>query len=205
MKKFFMIAVMAVAALTASAQSKFHFTPHVGFGYANMSGAKFSFEGSNYKASSGAAWLVGAEAEYMATDNVGISLGVDYLFSQSDEQDIKNLMTGHTSGNLYYKYSYLNIPVLAQYHFGKLAVKAGIQPSIDLTAEMHDGHKGKADIKKAFNSMSVAMPVGVSYEFGLPIVLDLRCAIPLTKQNKEKFLDKDLRFTTVTLTAGYRF
>ncbi len=205
MKKIFMIAAMAVAALTASAQSKFHFTPHVGIGYNNMANAKVTFETKDYKASSGDGWLIGAEAEYMATDNVGISLGVDYLYSKSDEQEFKNLDTGHTSGNQYYKYSYLNVPVLAQYHIGKFAVKAGLQPTFNLSADKYRGHEGKVDMKEAFNSVTLALPVGVSYEFGVPVVLDLRCAIPLTKQNKEKLYDKDWRFTTVTLTAGYRF
>lgn len=189
MKKFLMIAVMAVAALTASAQKgEYYITPHLGFGYLNMSNLGIEdMEG-------GIGANLGVDFEYMMSDKFGVSAGLDAFYGESDKYN-----------EHYLSYGYLNIPVLAQYHFGGFAVKAGLQPAFLVEADEHcESHSESG--KDAFNTFSLALPVGVSYSFKVPVTLDLRCAIPLTKQNKESDPSfDDSKLTTVMLTVGYRF
>lgn len=201
-KNLFMIAAMAMATLTASAQSNYHFTPHIGIGYTNMSNNEVHHLTIDDKICDGFGLLAGAEFEYMVADKVGLSAGVDYLFSKTDE--VKITVGKLTTPNMHFTYSYLNIPVLVQYHMGKVAVKAGVQPTLCLSANYYED-KVKSSLKDGMNTFSLSLPVGVSYEFNTPIVLDMRCAIPLTKQNKEKLPGGNFMFTTVMLTAGYRF
>ena len=62
--------------------------------------------------------------------------------------------------------------------------------------------------KDQFNKFDLSIPVGISYEFKVPIVIDLRYNIGLTKVNKvdNLFGNKgDSRSHTCTLTVGYKF
>lgn len=184
---------MAVAALSANAQKNVTITPHVGFGITYMS---HNLEGTRY----GSGLLVGADVEYKIDDKLGISAGVDYLHSKGDETRLD--LPGQEWK--YYTYSYLNIPVLAQYHVGNIALKAGLQPSITLTADYHEGES--KSIKDNMNSVNLSIPVGVSYDFKFPLTLELRYAFPLTKQNKHEMPEgKNSHFQTVMLMAGWRF
>ncbi len=201
-KNLFTIAAMALVGLTASAQSQYHFTPHIGIGYTNMSNNEVPVASIDDKISNGIGLLAGAEFEYMVADKVGISAGVDFLYSKTDE--VKWEIGERSTAEMHFSYSYLNMPVLVQYHMGKVAVKAGVQPTLCLSADFHND-KNKSSLKDGMNTFSLALPVGVSYEFNTPVVLDLRCAIPLTKQNKNKLPGGDFLFTSVMLTAGYRF
>ena len=56
------------------------------------------------------------------------------------------------------------------------------------------------DLKPALSSVSVAIPVGVSYEYE-QVVLDARYHFPLTKAMETI----DTRNRLFTLTVGYRF
>lgn len=209
MKKFLMMAVMAVMALTASAQGDYRVTPHVGIGYTNMSNSKFyipspvGLKDLDFDISNGFGAIVGVDCEYFLSENFGISGGVDFLYSKGDKEGYKQ--QGIDTGNYYADYSFLNIPVLAQYHVGNFAFKAGLQPAFLLSADLHAGKEGKASLKDDMKTFSLALPVGVSYDFNSPITLDLRCALPLTKQNDKSFFGKDNKFTAVTLMVGYRF
>lgn len=187
MKKFIMSAVMAIVALTASAQKgEYYITPHLGFGYMNMSNMD--------DLSGGIGGTLGVDFEYMVADQFGISAGLDAFYGESNKEN-----------DCYFSYGYLNIPVLAQYHFGNFAVKAGLQPAFIIDADAHTGSVSES-FKDGFNSFSLALPVGISYTFNTPITLDLRCAIPLTKQNKESEPGfDDCKLTTVMLSVGYRF
>ena len=206
MKKFLMIAVMAVAALTASAQQGEYFvTPHIGVGYGNLSN-NGNLAGSNYTNAQ-----IGADIEYMVGENFGISGGVDFLYAKSGEYIYQDNVNNYKS-NAYVTYAFVNIPVLAQYHFGKFAVKAGVQPGFNVQSKYHEKEKLSSstttkdiNLSEMCKKFALSVPVGVSYEFNIPIVLDLRCAIPVTKMYKSEYVDKNSSFLTVMLTAGYRF
>lgn len=198
MKKFFMIAVMAVVALTANAQKGEYFvTPHVGFGYISSQKIPTSHFGMDDYVREGLGFQVGVDAEYMVADNVGLSAGVDFLYAKTDALEFTNGLGDKLT--VYADYSYINIPLLAQYHVGHFAIKAGLQPSISLGGNWKDGDEKESldDLK----SVGFSVPVGVSYKFNSPLVLDLRYSIPMTKQ----FEHGNNKFASVILTLGYSF
>lgn len=202
MKKYFMLAVMAVAALTASAQSgEFHITPHVNLGYAYLSDVPDDCDELSFNIVAG----FGADAEYMLTDQFGISGGLDFNYMESGKSVLK---VGSFEAEGYDRYMWLNVPILAQYHIGSFALKAGVQPMFALSAETHyestesSSHtQNDESFKDLMNSAMFAIPVGVSYTFDVPVTVDLRCAIPVSKVYK----DADGMLTPITVSVGYRF
>ncbi|MDO4216227.1 MAG: outer membrane beta-barrel protein [Bacteroidales bacterium] len=198
MKKLFLMAVMAMITLAANAQQGEYFvTPRVGLGYTHNSGFGEFCNGFGVS--------LGAEYEYMVSDKVGLSAGVDFLYSQSDRVEESTPAEHYNSGESYTEFSFLNIPLIVQLHAGQFAFKAGLQPTINTSATLHvDGVKiGTDNLRK----VGLALPFGVSYQFRSPLVLDLRCALPITKLNKEDNLDgdPDNKFTSVMLTLGWKF
>ena len=186
---------MAVVALSASAQ-KYRLTPHAGLGYTH-----FTSYNDNTDMNNGLGFIIGGDYEYLFSDNFGVSGGVDYLYSQSSEEKYE-IMGQSVLGWQYYGVSYLNVPILAQYHIGRFAIKAGLQPTFNLAAKLYTENKGSFDLKDDFKTFSLSIPVGVSIDFNIPLTLDLRCAIPVTNQNKE---GESCKLTTVMLTLGYYF
>ena len=204
MKKFLLMAVMAVAALTASAQKgEFHVTPHIALGYTHIT------NGGDFE--SNLSGKVGADVEYMVSDAFGLSLGLDYDYIRSLNYTEK---IGSEESKIYTDYSYLNIPVLAQYHFGEgWAIKAGVQPMFLLAADLNADYKGsnasaykKGSIKDAYESFVLAVPVGISYTFDSDVTVDLRCNIPTGRMDKDmgNGLDSN-RMIDVAVSVGYRF
>ena len=60
--------------------------------------------------------------------------------------------------------------------------------------------------KDEFNKFDIAIPIGLSYEFKFPLVIDLRYNIGLTKVNKNDTPDgKDYQNMQAALTLGYKF
>lgn len=211
MKKFFMMAVMAVAALTASAQKgDFYITPHMSLGYVHSSDSKGeSKELGELDFTHNILGGIGADFEYMLSNSFGLSAGLDYNYIQSMKTTFKN---GSSELDVYTSYSFLNIPILAQLHFGEgWAIKAGFQPMFTLAADAHgDGKSGNnvafqtGSIKDNCESVIFAVPVGLSYTFqDTPITVDLRCNIPVSKVNKNG--SDDVKLLGITATVGYRF
>ena len=62
------------------------------------------------------------------------------------------------------------------------------------------------DCKDEINKFDVSIPVGLSYEFKMPFVIDARFNIGLTKVNKESDPDfKDSRNLSFVISFGYKF
>lgn len=206
MKKYFMMAVMAVAALTASAQSgEFHITPHVNLGYAYLSNVGDDNDELSHNILGG----FGADVEYMLTDEFGISGGLDFNYMESGKYTYKDK---DGEGESYCKYTWLNVPILAQYHIGNFALKAGIQPVINLSADVHTEASGSGvtvsgdySFTDELNTVGLAIPVGVSYTFDVPVTVDLRCAIPVTGMDKDVDFGDNSLLTPITVSVGYRF
>ncbi len=178
MKKFMLAAAVMIMSLGAKAQDEvgqITIAPTVGLNLASITG-----DGSE----SIAAFTVGATAEYGLSEDIGLSAGVMYS------------MQGAKGGGDKLKLGYINIPILANYYIWEgLAIKAGLQPGIMLSAKF-DG----VDIKKGCNSFDLAIPVGVSYEFS-KIVVDARYNIGVTK-----IMDgADSKNSVMQFTVGYKF
>ena len=181
MKKIFMMAVMAVAALTANAQQEagtFSLQPKVGLSVSSLSG-------DGWKAKAG--FTGGVEGMYQAADKFGVSLGVMYSMQGAKVKGSDTKL----------KYGYINIPILANYYVVKgLAIKAGVQPGFMVSAKA-----GDVNVKDGCKKFDFAIPVGVSYEIA-NVVFDARYNIGLTKTIKDVDKNKNGVFQ---FTVGYKF
>ena len=193
MKKFFLMAVMAVACLTANAQNSRHsegsFTlqPMIGIAAGTLSGTYSDFEISSKDPRAGL--TIGAEAEYY-TKTPWLSVSAALMYTQ---QGWETKVNGKTYTQ---KLDYINIPVLANFYVAKgFALKIGLQP----------GFLVSADDKSSFESFNLSMPIGLSYEFKNGITLDLRGTPGLTAVNKHSTSECKLRSDCSTLTIGYKF
>ena len=202
MKKIFMMAVMAVAALTANAQNEkgqFTLMPKAGINISTITGGDFK---NDKKAKAG--FVGGVEAEYGISDNFGLAFGLLYSMEGVKYSEKYKGVKCSVNANL----DYLNIPILAQFYPVKgLAIKAGLQPAFNVRHKAKfEASEGKESISVTGNlegvkSFNLSIPVGVSYEYA-KFVLDARYNIGLTKI----FKDADQgRNSTFAITLGYKF
>ena len=167
--------------------------------------------------------LIGAEAEYQLANMFSLAAGVNFSMQGSgwkdyDEKigDVKFDIKDNKM-NLYY----INVPVVANvYLFKGFAVKAGVQvgflvkANYELSATVKDESTKETvttKIDRSFTSdckkVDVAIPMGVSYQVPtIPIVIDARYNLGLTKVNKESEEGyKDVKNNVIQLTVGYKF
>ena len=186
MKKIFMMAVMAVAALTANAQQEagtFSIQPKAGLNVSSLSG-----DGTKAKAG----FTAGVEGMYQIVDKFGVSAAVMYSMQGAKSK---------ANSDLKVNYGYINIPILANYYVVKgLAVKAGIQPGFMVSAKEKYGDTS-INVKDDCKTFDFTIPVGVSYEIA-NIVFDARYNFGLTKTVKHFDKGKNGVFT---FTVGYKF
>ena len=231
MKKIMMIAAMMVATISANAQFEqgtFSIQPKAGGNAAWLSNMPDLDLGGGVKLDKApaAGGIVGVEAEYMLTDNFSLAAGLTYGEQGSGYEDYEENYNGAKVElkDLKVDLDYLNIPVVANYYlFRGFAVKAGVQFGFLTTAkikgktittingsttttEMEDKKIGNQDFKDTLEKFDLSIPMGISYEFKVPIVIDLRYNLGLTKVNKESVSGvKDYKNNVVSLTVGYKF
>ncbi len=164
--------------------------------------------------------IIGADMEFQLSRMFSLSAGVNWAMAGSgwDDYKYKNGSTEIDVKDIKVETSYVNVPVTANiYLFKGFAVKAGVQfgfltsANSKMTTEAKDGSTNlkteiDEDVKDEFEKFDIAIPVGVSYQFKVPVVIDLRYNIGLNKVNKES-LDgfKDSRNNVFALTVGYKF
>lgn len=232
MKKLFMIAAMMVAAVSANAQFEpgtFSIQPKIGGNISWLSNTPNLPLGDvddreiELKKSPIVGALIGAEAEYQLTNMFSLAAGLNFAMQGSgwkdyDEKigDVKYEIKD-TKLNLYY----INVPVVANvYLFKGFAVKAGVQVGFlvkanrELSATVKDENNDwnmSTKYDESFTSeckkVDVAIPMGVSYQVPtIPIVIDARYNLGLTKVNKESEEGyKDFKNNVIQLTVGYKF
>lgn len=191
MKKFFMIAVMAVAAISASAQEvgSFFVTPKVGVNLASMS----EFTDSKMRVG----LVAGAELGYQTSEANTVSVGLFY-----SQQGVK------VGDNVTHKNDYLNIPVMTSYMlFPGFSIEAGLQPSFLVSAKGKDD-TGESDLKDLYNKFDLSLPIGISYEFS-KVVLEARYNIGLLKCYKDiegpnGTMESKTKNNVISFTIGYK-
>ena len=193
MKKLFLLAAIMMASTCVFAQHEpgsLTLQPRIGFSAADFNNT------SDTEARVGL--VVGPEFEYTLSNRFSLGFGLNY-----SQQGTKIKDTDVT-----FKLDYLTIPIVANvYLFKGFALKAGIQPGINLSAKL-DAKNAKVDLDndevKAFD---LAIPVGLSYEFR-NFVLDARYNFGVTKIFDEKKLpagvDIDSKNLGFQLTLGYK-
>ena len=191
MKKFIIAAVIMLVSTAAFAQhpaGSFTIQPRIGFSAADFNNTE------DTKARVGL--VVGPEFEYYLTDK--FSLAGALLYSQQGAEQEKYDVT--------YKMDYLNMPIVVNFYVLKgLALKAGLQPGVNLSAKV-DAGKGteNGNFEKGVKDFDLSVPVGISYEY-CNFVLDARYNIGLTKMFDEKIINLDSKNLAFQLTLGYKF
>jgi hypothetical protein len=226
MKKFFMMATMMMAAITAHAQFEpgtFSVQPRLGFTAAmmtNMPAMQLSTNTTLDKMPA-VGLIIGADAEYQITNLISLSAGLNWAQAGSGWEDYKEKQDGLTRElkDPKIQTSYLNIPVTANFYVWKgLAVRAGVQMGFLTSAKKKEsivvsGSKNGVNVnsttdidescKDDFEKFELSIPVGLSYEFNNHLVLDARYNIGISKVNKNS-ASKDSRNGVFALTLGYK-
>lgn len=189
------IALFCLSVFSSYAQSVgkgiFSFIPRVGVDFSKLSShevyADVSGLDKTYKAQFKPGFVVGANVEYMALDNLGIELGFQYARQGTDsewESDEVGL-------------DYINVPLIANiYLVNNLALRVGVQPGFLVG---HDADISYGD--DAFKKVDFSIPVGLSYEYE-NFILGVRYNIGLTRVFKFDMLKEKNQVFMVDL--GYR-
>ena len=194
MKKLMMIAVMAIVAMTASAQNTlrdngaFTLQPKVGLGLGSFSGEYVKVAGeSDPKTRVG--FLVGVEGEYYINSWFSAALGLNYAQQGWKVDDVAA------------KLDYLNVPLTADFYVAPgLALKTGVQLGFLMNAK-----SGDTEMKDLCNKTNFSIPIGVSYEIS-NFVLDIRYNVALSKVNKyDGGHGEKSRSDLIQFTLGYKF
>ncbi len=225
MKKLMMIVAMMVAAVSANAQFEpgtFSIQPKlggIGSFLSNTPDYNLNVPDSKQKisleAGANAGVLIGAEAEYQLTEKFSLGLGLNYAQQGTGwddyDKEINNVKVSIKDAKV--ALDYLNIPLVGNiYLFKGFAVKAGVQLGFLLkakeiaTCEMKKGavtlkYEPEDDIKTYCNKVDFSIPVGVSYQFKVPVVIDARFNIGLT----DVYKDEASKNGVFQLTVGYKF
>ena len=198
MKKFLFAVAIMMASTCAFAQSQhepgsFTIQPRIGFSAADFNNTK------DTKARVGL--VVGPEFEYTVSNRFSIAAGINYS-QQGAELDNTDIV---------FKNDYLTVPITANFYVLKgFALKAGIQPGMNLDYKLENDGKELDTVDDLVKSFDLAIPVGLSYEFPFGLVIDARYTLGLTKIfDEKKFQDKgfdlDSKNLTFQFTLGYKF
>ena len=144
-----------------------------------------------------------AKVTNMGVDSkVGFTGGffVDYRFSKVFALSADILYSGQGGDDTREKLKTdnLNIPILANLYLAKgLAFKTGLQPGFVMGAKIDD-----TPVTDGCNTVTFAVPVGLSYTFSCGLLFDVRYQIGLSNVFKEQ--DK-YRNGVFSIMAGWRF
>ena len=197
MKRFFLVAAIVMASTGVFAQSQhapgsLTLQPRIGFSAADFNNTK------DTKAHVGL--VVGPEFEYTLTDRFSIAAGLNYSQQGTEIEDY----------DLVFKSDYLTVPVVANFYvFKGFALKAGLQPGMNLNYKLEYQDKEVETADDLVKAFDLAIPVGLSYEFPFGLVIDARYTLGLTKIFDEKkfddHFDLDSKNLTFQITLGYKF
>ena len=191
MKKLLILAIVALASLTASAQQEvgtWSVTPKVGFNLATITdvedaGMKFGV-------------VTGADLTYQLQEKFAITAGAFYSMQGARDK--------HDGLTRTWKFDYINVPVLANYYvIPGLAIKAGIQPGFNLSHKYKtesNGNSHESDLEK-FKSLDISIPIGASYEFS-DFIIDARYNFGLTKLVDVS--GSSSKNSVIQVTVGYK-
>ena len=231
MKKIIMMAVAAFMATAANAQFEkgtWSLQPFLGGSISSITnvGSFDIDDGIELKKRMRVGYIIGGEAEYQFAKKFSVAAGINYTTQGCGWKDID-----YFDGGAKIKIKdqsdilgYIKIPIVANYYIFKgFAVKAGVQFGFMVSSKFFahgeadydlfgDGVKravdlyGTVDMKDQYKKFDFSIPVGVSYQFKTPIVIDARYQIGLTKLNKYSYDGiKDSKNSVFTLTVGYKF
>lgn len=226
MKKMMMIVAMMAATVTASAQFEagtFSLQPKLGATgsmLSNMPNLDTAGAGgvnlTSDKTATGG-FIIGGEAEYQLSNVFSLAAGVNYAQQGCGWKDKSFSFNGVVADlkDAKVELGYVNVPIVANvYLFRGFAVKAGVQfgfltnADMKFTLKSEQGNLNQSSdfdqsIMDGCEKFDIAIPVGVSYQFKVPIVIDARYNIGLKNVSKE--VGEDFKNQVFQITVGYKF
>ena len=176
-------------------------------------------EGVNLKSDKTATggFIIGGEAEYQFSKAFSLAAGVSYAQQGSGWKNKSFAVNGTVVDlkNAKIELGYVNVPIVANaYLFRGFALKAGVQFGFLTSAKMKFSMKSEqgslnqtANYDQSFKDecekMDIAIPVGVSYQFKVPIVIDARYNIGLRSISKDS--EENFKNQVFQITVGYKF
>lgn len=189
MKKIMLVAALMLSSVATFAQhavGSFNIQPKVGLNIANLTG--------DGKPDARVGLVAGAEGEYQATDIFSVSAGVLYSM-QGAKGSWGNLIDATN------RLDYINVPIMANVYVVKgLAVKLGVQPGFNVSNKISANNRATVDNLVKAQSVDVAIPVGVSYEYN-NFQLDARYNWGVTKV----YEGSKVKNSVFQITLGYKF
>ena len=224
----FLVAVLTVSLMTLAQPSagSFSLIPRLGVNFANMTNDEVVVDlmqqEHTLKSRIKPGLMVGFDAEYQATSDLFMSLGLQYSrqgsrfpdFERKDGEFVEGYSDWHTD------LDYLNVPLLFGYRIAKgFSVKAGLQLGLLLGGKekmsytditILDGGTRKqgnavpleTDVKDVYKSVDLSIPLALSYEFE-NVILDARYNFGLTRIHQLDVVKS--RNSVIQLSVGYRF
>jgi hypothetical protein len=197
--------------------------PFLGGGFSTITKAdNISYNGVSLDKKATMAYLTGVEAEYQFADKFSFAAGLNFTSQGCGWDDVK-FTGGGKINEISASLGYIKIPLVANFYIFKgFAVKTGVQFGFLVSSRFNWHAEGKVDfgdgtnrdtdiytsvkMNDDFKKFDFSIPVGVSYQFKVPIVIDARYQIGLTKLAKTAILSSDSNKNSVfTLTVGYKF
>ena len=223
-----LVAVLTVSLMTLAQPSagSFSLIPRLGVNFANMTNNEVVVDlmqqEHTLKSRIKPGLMVGFDAEYQATSDLFMSLGLQYSrqgsrfpdFERKDGEFVEGYSDWHTD------LDYLNVPLLFGYRIAKgFSVKAGLQLGLLLGGKekmsytditILDGGTRKqgnavpleTDVKDVYKSVDLSIPLALSYEFE-NVILDARYNFGLTRIHQLDVVKS--RNSVIQLSVGYRF
>ena len=224
----FLVAVLTVSLMTLAQPSagSFSLIPRLGVNFANMTNNEVVVDlmqqEHTLKSRIKPGLMVGFDAEYQATSDLFMSLGLQYSrqgsrfpdFERKDGEFVEGYSDWHTD------LDYLNVPLLFGYRIAKgFSVKAGLQLGLLLGGKekmsytditILDGGTRKqgnavpleTDVKDVYKSVDLSIPLALSYEFE-NVILDARYNFGLSRIHQLDVVKS--RNSVIQLSVGYRF
>ena len=229
MKRIAFLLTVLTASLLAQAQpsaGSFSLIPRLGVNFANMTNDEVVVDlmqqEHTLKSRIKPGLMVGFDAEYQATSDLFMSLGLQYSrqgsrfpdFERKDGELVEGYSDWHTD------LDYLNVPLLFGYRIAKgFSVKAGLQLGLLLGGKekmsytditILDGGTRKqgnavpleTDVKDVYKSVDLSIPLALSYEFE-NVILDARYNFGLSRIHQLDVVKS--RNSVIQLSVGHRF
>lgn len=229
MKRIAFLLTVLTASLLAQAQpsaGSFSLIPRLGVNFANMTNDEVVVDlmqqEHTLKSRIKPGLMVGFDAEYQATSDLFMSLGLQYSrqgsrfpdFERKDGEFVEGYSDWHTD------LDYLNVPLLFGYRIAKgFSVKAGLQLGLLLggkekmsytditildggTRKQGNAVPRETDVKDVYKSVDLSIPLALSYEFE-NVILDARYNFGLTRIHQLDVVKS--RNSVIQLSVGYRF
>ena len=181
--------MLVTSTLVSMAQNKpgtWSVIPHVGVSISSLLGGSGIYEigieqGTEVKTHALLGFVGGADVMYQASDAVSLSAGLSFVQAGCKLEDYTDEYTIVYDRNL--RMNYVTMPILIHsYLLPGLSVKAGIEPTLLVSAKNHEvqqsyevDKEGKKsnfhedeftiDMKNRMRKFGLSIPVGVSYEY----------------------------------------